>query len=226
MEYKNKEYLLLPYDPERKNIKFSKPKAYIQYGGRKSASGEEIENEEVNIYEEYLESILYEVENETGYDLLCVGIYDKHTLSLDMDAIWCRKDQYEQFIQACRADAEYYLVPQERSDNFDEEEEKEKLFLSDSDWITDEMLDSVESEEGQTFPASEKYYELHMACMDGIVSGECDIDIGKYEDKWYYNSKYDYPDQEGCVISEEDQLYVINGCLLPENGQHYMDTLK
>lgn len=140
LEYKNKEYLLLPYDPERKNIKFSKPRAYIQYGARRSASGEEIENEELtfesNIYEEYLESILYEVENETGYDLLCVGIYDKYMLSLDMDAIYCRKDQYDQFIQACRADAEYYLVPRERSDNFDEEEEKEKLFISDSDWIT------------------------------------------------------------------------------------------
>ncbi|MDE6568890.1 MAG: MFS transporter [Lachnospiraceae bacterium] len=231
LEYKNKEYLLLPYDPDEKKIKFSKPKAYVQYGGRRSASGEEIKNEEVKfegiMYEKELDSILYEVENETGYDLLCLGMYGKYMLSSYMEeAIYCRKDQYDQFIQACKADAEYYLVPQERSGDNDEEEETEKLFLSDSDWITDEMLDSVENEDGQTFPAPEKYYELHMTGMDGIVSGECDIDIGKYKDKWYYYSKCDYPDQEGCVKSEEDQLYVINGCLLPEKGQHYMDTLK
>ena len=223
VEYKNKEYLLLPYDLERKNIKFSKPKAYVQYGGRRSASGEEIKNGEVwfesTMFEKELESILYEVENETGYDLLCVGMYGKYLLGSYMEeAIYCRKDQYDQFIQACKENAEFYLVPQEQSGDYDEEE-TEKLFISDSDWITNEMLDSVENMEGQTFVAPEKYYELHMTGMDGIVSGECDIDIGKYEDKWYYYSKYDYLDQE-------DQRYVINGCLLPEKGQHYMDTLK
>lgn len=219
MEYRDARWLALPYEPEEgiRKLKFSKPKAYLQYRIKDLESGEETMETDG--------SFVYEVETGTGMDLLCTGNLGKYNSKVTLGQLFCREDQYEQFIQDCRTDAEYYLVQKEKrsDDDYDEEEEEsERLAIPDSGWITNEMLDFVKNEQHR-FLAPETYYKLYMNGMDGMLSWECnDICIGNYEGQWYYYNTYVF-DQEDD--SEQETSYVANGSLLPEEGQRCMDTL-
>lgn len=211
LKYQDKEYLFIPCEPDSSKVKLSKPKAYLEYGTM-SSEGEDREGEDDSYP---LQEIVYEVENETGFDLLCVlGDFDSilEGIGIGLDGFYCCKDQYEDFLHTARTGAEYYL------EQFQEEEENNRRVSAAGFQLTDlgidaTFLDSLDNGQGETlgdYPKNE--YELHMIAMDGLFSNYCTT-IGKYEGKWYCYSIFAFGK-------------VKDAHLLPEAGQRYMDSLK
>lgn len=213
LEYQDKKYLFIPCEPDSSKVKLSKPKAYLEYGTMSS------DEEEKEVVEDSstLREVVYEVENETGYDLLTVvdatSSWDSLWEGLDLSGFYCCVDQYEDFIQAGRTGAEYYLEQfQGEYDDSGQRVSATGFQLTDLG-IDNAFLDSLDDGQGETlgyYPKKE--YELHMIAMDGFFSDYCTT-IGKYEGKWYCYSIFSFGK-------------IKDAHLLPEAGQRYMDALK
>lgn len=190
--YKEKEYIALYYDLNfEKKIKLSKPKAYLQ--------GME-------------DSYVFEIRNETGFDLLCLKGYDNIISGWEFyGQIYCREDQCEQFLQTCKTEAAYGLQ-EYREDSEDTQITGAEFQLADLG-ITEEFLDTLDDGNGVVlgdYPEIE--YELIRYSMDGLFTIECTV-IGRYEGKWYCYDNY-------------SQGEILDAHLLPEQGQGYLDSLE
>lgn len=203
VEYQGKEYVAVSADPDIRMLKLSEPKAYLQYRD----VDEEAWEDAVSFQE-----IVYEVENQTGFDLLGIGVEGDSPLDgVEVNKLYCLRDQHEDLEQTYRAGAEYYLE-QSQGGELDSRRVSEAGFQLADLGIDDAFLDRLDDKQGETLADyPKKEYDLRSTGMDGLLS-DYSTTIGKYEGKWYCYSIFAFGEIEDAH-------------LLPEKGQRYMDAL-
>ncbi len=206
--YKDKEYILVNVVPVIPNFKLSEGKAYVDIGN-------------------YRGGILYEVNTDTGYDLLIVLSESSSLDDLELDdmfeTLYCRRDQAEEFEQMCDDSATQYCL-------YDDDEMGEGI-APERLGICDEFLGKVASGKGDGkqedwSSQSEYQFDLYQSEMEGLFLEYC-ASVSCYQGKWYCFNGYAYG-YNGHTVNwwkwypnqseNEDSTWY-----LPEAGQDYMN---